>query len=128
MPIPHPTYPDHTPPHIVGIETVGLKKPPWSTQQRQRRNRANKASDYSVDQSTNRPESAIWTQCPRVDPSANRPKCPRLVLSANWPDRELSSQRVDHSVRELTSPQIDQSAIWFVCELTSNQALEYTWI
>jgi len=49
--IPHPT----PPPHIVGIGTVGLKKPPSSTQHRQRRNRANKAIDYSVDQSVNRP-------------------------------------------------------------------------
>jgi len=41
--------PLHTPPHLVRIATVGLKKPPRSTQQRQGRNRANKANDYSVD-------------------------------------------------------------------------------
>jgi len=81
MPIPYPTNPDHTPPHhaqIVGIETVGLKKSPWSTQQRQRRNRANKAISITqlIMQSVNRP--AVRDLTP---------------VSASWPVRELTGPR-----------------------------------
>jgi len=68
LPIPNPNtntylnlpYPAHSPPYLLRPypttycrnSDCGTKKPPRSTQQRQRRNRANKAIDYSV---ANRP-------------------------------------------------------------------------
>jgi len=120
MPIPHPTYPDHTPPHIVGIETVGLKS------HLDRRNNASDAIAITGYQllSWPFPQSSC---SPRFDPSIRELTCPRIDQSANCLFRELCSPRVDCSVREL-SPRIDQSAIrlsamWFVRELTSNHPI-----
>jgi len=60
-------------------------------QERHRRNHTNKAINYSVDHSANRPTVRDLTP-----------------VFASW------------LVRDLSSPRIDQSAIWFVRELTSN--------
>jgi len=115
------TNPDHTPPHIVGIVTVGLKKSPWSTQQRHRRNRTNKAMDYSVDHSANRP--AVRDLTPVF---ASWPVRELTNMSATCPVRELTTMSASWLVRDLSSPRIDQSAIrlsaiWFVRQLTSNR-------
>jgi len=134
MPIPHPIYPDHTPPHIVEMETVGLKKPPWSTQHRHRRNRVNKAISITIiswpfrKSSCNpRFDSSIRElTSPRTHnlyhaqsytystPSYTLPYLTHTILYLTY--RPISNPRVDLSVRELTSPRLVQSANWPVLD------------